>query len=420
MSNTNVRDSKAKENSMRIAMTQMDIVWEDKEANLTKGEALIAQAAAEGAEMIIFPEMSFTGFSMDVEGIGETKSCMWKGERVTPTAYRMLTCSERYDIAVVFGYVLQFPYSDGQITGKNTLMCAAGGEILAVYEKIHPFTFGEEGRYYVGGDEVITCKYKGIPFSFFICYDLRFPEVFQLVSGQAQAITVIANWPKERIAHWEILLRARAVENQAYLIGVNRTGSGGGLVYEPSSMMIDPYGERVQAQEQGELCFAELDTTAVSRYRQEFPLKQDRKNKFYGLQYSILESREVTDELAGQIDQDKQQICSFCKNVMNEVLSYIDRNYRESIKLESIAHKFGYNSTYLGKVFKQAVGMNFNTYLDGKRIAYAQALLMENKLKVYEIAAQAGFRNLDYFHKKFKKYVGISPTQFQKEKNLTD
>jgi predicted amidohydrolase/AraC-like DNA-binding protein len=405
---------------MKIAMTQMDVIWEDKGANLAKGEALIAQAADEGAEMIIFPEMSFTGFSMEVERMGETKSCQWKGEGVTPTAYHMLTCSERYDIAVVFGYALQVPCGDGQMTGKNCLMCVAQGKILAMYEKIHPFSYGEEGQHYLGGDEVVTCCYKGIPFSFFICYDLRFPEVFQLVSGYAEAIVVIANWPKERIAHWELLLKARAVENQACFIGVNRIGSGGGFLYEPSSMLIDPYGERVQAQEQGELCLAELDISAAKRYRKEFPLKQDRKNKFYGAQYHILESRDVTDEKVEQNEQEQKQICPFCKNVMKEILSYMDRNFREPIKLESISHQFGYNSTYLGKVFKQAVGMSFNTYLDEKRITYAQGLLIENRLKVYEIAVQAGYHNLDYFHKKFKKYVGVSPVQFRKEKTYID
>lgn len=100
--------------------------------------------------------------------------------------------------------------------------------------------------------------------------------------------------------------------------------------------------------------------------------------------------------------------------ILDDVLFYIDHNFKNNIKLETIAPLFGYNSAYLGKIFNKTVGESFNTYLDHKRIEYSKQLLMENKLKVYEIAEQAGYRNVDYFHKKFKKYVGVSPAEFRK------
>lgn len=100
--------------------------------------------------------------------------------------------------------------------------------------------------------------------------------------------------------------------------------------------------------------------------------------------------------------------------VLDDVLFYIDHNFTNNIKLETIAPLFGYNSAYLGKIFNKTVGESFNSYLDHKRIEYAKQLLMENKLKVYEIAEKVGYKNVDYFHKKFKKYVGGSPAEYRK------
>ena len=100
--------------------------------------------------------------------------------------------------------------------------------------------------------------------------------------------------------------------------------------------------------------------------------------------------------------------------VLDDILYYIDHNYQNNIKLESIAPLFGYNSAYLGKIFNKTVGESFNSYVDNKRIEHSLELLKENRLKVYEIAEQVGYKNVDYFHKKFKKYVGISPAEYRK------
>lgn len=101
-------------------------------------------------------------------------------------------------------------------------------------------------------------------------------------------------------------------------------------------------------------------------------------------------------------------------SILDDVLYYIDNNYRSNIKLESIAPLFGYNSAYLGKIFSKAMGENFNSYIDHRRIEHSKELLLENRLKVYEISEQVGYKNVDYFHKKFKKYVGISPAEYRK------
>lgn len=106
------------------------------------------------------------------------------------------------------------------------------------------------------------------------------------------------------------------------------------------------------------------------------------------------------------------------KNLMKKVENYISKNYSKDLKLEAIAQLFGYNSAYLGKMFKKAFGDNFNTYLDKVRIAQAKQLLLNESLKVYEVSEQIGFRNIDYFYKKFKHYVGLSPKEYRKQMGI--
>lgn len=107
-------------------------------------------------------------------------------------------------------------------------------------------------------------------------------------------------------------------------------------------------------------------------------------------------------------------------SVLDDVLYYIDHNYRTSIKLESIAPLFGYNSAYLGKIFNKTVGSSFNSYVDHVRIERSKELLIENRMKVYEVAEQVGYNNVDYFHKKFKKYVGMSPAEYRKASGVDE
>lgn len=103
------------------------------------------------------------------------------------------------------------------------------------------------------------------------------------------------------------------------------------------------------------------------------------------------------------------------ESVLDDILYYIDNNYQTNIKLETIAPLFGYNSAYLGKIFTKATGQTFNSYIDHMRIEHSKELLLHRNMKVYEIAEQVGYHNVDYFHKKFKKYVGISPAEYRKQ-----
>jgi len=125
---------------------------------------------------------------------------------------------------------------------------------------------------------------------------------------------------------------------------------------------------------------------------------------------------EITDYFAEQFEEVMSSIGNSSRDsVLDDILYYIEHNYPSNIKLESIASLFGYNSSYLGKIFNKNVGESFNSYVDQVRIKHAIELLTENKYKVYEIAEKVGYKNVDYFHKKFKKYVGESPAEYRKK-----
>ena len=125
---------------------------------------------------------------------------------------------------------------------------------------------------------------------------------------------------------------------------------------------------------------------------------------------------EITDYFAEQFEEVMNAIGNSSRDsVLDDILYYIEHNYHTNIKLESIAALFGYNSSYLGKIFNKSVGESFNSYVDQVRIKHAIELLVENKHKVYEIAELVGYKNVDYFHKKFKKYVGESPAEYRKK-----
>ena len=187
---------------MRVALAQTDMVWEDKKASIQKAEKMVSEAAKSKADIIIFPEMSFTGFSMNLEKIGEKRDC-------SETVSCMSTLSKKYNIAIGFGWASLPDKKGGK--GKNIFSVTdREGKLIAEYEKIHPFTYGGESRVYEGGEKLVSFSFKGHNISLFVCYDLRFPEVFQAAAKKSDVMFVIAQWPETRSIHWQTLLRARA------------------------------------------------------------------------------------------------------------------------------------------------------------------------------------------------------------------
>ena len=254
---------------MKIALTQIDIVWENKEKNKLICERLADEAAKNKAELIVFPEMTLTGFTMNTEYAGEKE--LEGGETVE--FFKELSLKKGIDIIFGMVHICDRPY--------NLSVFIEKGRLKSYYRKIHPFSYGGETDYYGKGDNIIYADYKDEILSMFVCYDLRFPEIFQIASKNSKIITVIANWPASRKDHWDTLLKARAIENQSFVIGVNRTGEGNGLKYAPSSVVYSPYGERITETADKELIYADIDVKESDKYRSEFPLKNDRREDIY-------------------------------------------------------------------------------------------------------------------------------------------
>lgn len=254
---------------MRIALIQMDIVWENKKANYARAERYFRKAARKSCDLIVFPEMFNTGFSMNIPAISEDED----GE----TSHILSDLAKKYGLNVIAGFAAK---TAGQKKAKNlAFVFDRNGSNIARYSKMHPFSFAKEDTYFSAGNTRVIFHIEGIPSSVFICYDLRFPEIFRDVAREVRMIFVIANWPVARKDHWESLLKARAIENQCFVIGVNRTGKdGNGISYPGASHIFDPMGKVIcsgGSREQFIVC--EIDPVTVTRVRSRFSFLGDMR-----------------------------------------------------------------------------------------------------------------------------------------------
>lgn len=256
---------------MRIGLGQLDIGYEDKPFAKKLCEEMIFSAAKEQVNFLIFPEMTLTGFTVKIEKFGEPFL-----ESETIKFFRKNAI--RYHMAICFG----LPIIKGEKAENHCVIVSETGELVADYAKIHPFSLGTEAKCYKGGNSIVSCSIKDLTVSPFICYDLRFPEIFQVASQKSTLLVVIANWPVSRKEDWSVLLKARAIENQAFVVGVNRTGNGGGLEYFGDSMVLSPRGKILaQSQKGTNLTIMDIFPEEALTCRRKFPLKADRKPGLY-------------------------------------------------------------------------------------------------------------------------------------------
>ncbi|MBA4408508.1 MAG: hydrolase [Odoribacter sp.] len=257
---------------MKIALVSLDQVWEDKKANQLKCQDYIEQASKFNCVLIIFPEMTLTGFSMNTKLIKENPN-------QSPTIEFFSQQARQNKLSIAFGVV----FEKEEKANNNLIIIDHKGKVLSGYAKIHPFSFSGENNYYFGGDELVTCQIADATIGLTICYDLRFPEIFQALSKNSNIILTIANWPERRIKHWNALLEARAIENQLFIIGVNRIGTDGNdYKYIKSSCVFYPTGEKMEPiHSNNDMDIYDLNLDDVISARESFPLKQDRKTEFY-------------------------------------------------------------------------------------------------------------------------------------------
>ncbi|MEE1282188.1 MAG: carbon-nitrogen family hydrolase [Acutalibacteraceae bacterium] len=255
---------------MKVALFQMNIEWENKDKNFEKIESVILSAKEQGAQVLFLPEMTFTGFSMNINITAESDRY---------TVERMKSVCKKYGLAVGFGWTEKC----GEKAKNCYTVIDKNGNELSTYVKIHPFSYAGEDNYFIKGDKIITFDIDETTFSNVICYDTRFPELFQAISKdeRVKAIVIPANWPAKRAEHWKSLVKARAIENQTYIIAVNCVGEIGGNNYSGDSCVITPDGQvQAMVSNQETLVCVELDCD-VDSLRKNFPVKKDRQIDFY-------------------------------------------------------------------------------------------------------------------------------------------
>jgi omega-amidase len=250
---------------MKIALVQYSPVWENKEANKNKILSMIENV--EGVELFVFPEMTLTGFTMSSREMSET---------IQGESFRFFSSIAAKKKSNVFAGIIE---RRNNRTYNTLIHVKPDGSLVKLYRKVHPFSYSSENKHYNAGTKPAITKIKKWKIGLTICYDLRFPELFRKYGKKKTHLIVnIANWPDTRIEHWRTLLKARAIENQCYVAGVNRVGKDPKLTYIGFSSVFDPMGKEIVTVENEEnVIIVEIDKNIVNEVREKFPFLDDIK-----------------------------------------------------------------------------------------------------------------------------------------------
>lgn len=248
---------------MKITILQIDTEWAHPDSNIVKAEAMAA--AAPKSDVYVLPEMWATGFAATSPADAYTQAPLeW-----------MRSTADTLGAAICGGAVAM--ETDG--TFRNRLYFATPGGKTLHYDKRHLFTLGGEHLHYTPGNKRVVANYDGAKFLLLTCYDLRFPA-WARYNGDYDAIIIAANWPESRKDAWLALLRARAIENQCYVIGANRTGHDLSCTYPGLSTIIGPRGETIALANGNtqQNVTADIDLEQLRQVRAKFPVLKDRDN----------------------------------------------------------------------------------------------------------------------------------------------
>lgn len=253
--------------SLKIALLQMDVCWGAPSRNIEVASQLVE--SNRGADLYVLPEMWSTGFATEPEGIARDEA----GNEAIEWMQRV---AERHHCAVCGSVAVRL--ADHSYRNRFYFMDGRSGRQYH-YDKHHLFTYGKEDVYYTPGHEHTLVEYGGMRFLLLTCYDLRFPCWSRYADAlNYDAIIVVANWPESRQSAWQILTRARAIENQCYLIGVNRVGDDSYCHYAGASVVVDAIGRTmVQCRRhEAEVRMADIDLQELRRRRDKFKVLEDR------------------------------------------------------------------------------------------------------------------------------------------------
>lgn len=256
---------------MKLSTVSLNQVWEDKNKNLSLCENYIKKASSRNVDLIVFPEMTLTGFSNNIKVISENPEN-------SETIKQFSNLAKEFNISVIFGVVIE----DNEKALNKCLFIDSFGNVLSDYSKIHPFSFSKEDRYFNAGNKLSMVEFKNFKIGLTICYDLRFPELYSSLAKDCDLIINIANWPSKRVDHWNTLLKARAIENQIFMVGVNRTGiDGNGLEYIESSNIFNANGEKLEFEKYEDMKIYDININFTKEFKHKFNTVNDRKVEFY-------------------------------------------------------------------------------------------------------------------------------------------
>lgn len=256
--------------AINAATIQFNVKQGDVDANLAYVREALRRAAAQGANLAVLPEMWSSGFAY--RNLNELAL------RTAGIVDELLTLSRELKLVIVGS----MPEPNGDKV-FNTVHVADNGRLAGVYRKIHLFSLLGEDRAFSGGDSWLLADTSLGKVGVIICYDLRFPELSRRLAVEgAQVICVPAQWPKPRQEHWRTLLRARAIENQLFVVACNACGTIGKLDFFGMSMIVDPKGELLaEAGESGGEIIVPLDMQAMEEWRAQIPCFNDRRPESY-------------------------------------------------------------------------------------------------------------------------------------------
>ena len=248
---------------MKIAVVQPDLLWENKAENLSNLEKIITPLYGR-TDIVILPEMFTTGFTMNTDAVSEPAD--------GATFSWMNRVARSGNMGICGSYVVK---EEGKV--YNRFVFAGPSSEYWFYDKHHLFSMGEEDHHFSRGDRRLVFSFRGFRIAPFICYDLRFP-VWNRNLNDTDLIIYTANWPAVRINVWNILIRARAIENQCFVAASNRIGTDGmGIHYSGESAIIDPKGETIAmaGKGTGQIITADLDIGELTEFRKKFPVLDD-------------------------------------------------------------------------------------------------------------------------------------------------
>ena len=255
-------DASAREGdtTLRIALGEYDTGWLQPEGSLDRASVCVSRAASTGARLVVLPEMCTTGFTMSPD--------KWAEGVDGPSFARLSTIAAIHDVWLIAGVAMRAAHGYENVAAVFT----PEGSLVATYAKQRLFSFSGEHEHYTAGQVPVVIDVDGVRVSPFICYDLRFPELFRASAPWCDVMVVIANWPAARRPHWDALLPARAIENLSYVVGVNRTGAGDGITYDGGSVAYDPWGVPVAMRTAvASPSVVDVSTAKVRSIREKYP-----------------------------------------------------------------------------------------------------------------------------------------------------